>query len=81
MTPYREIGTLLKNKIYKTATGRESYKVSSLPFKQIKQIELNKVLGDICHKRHERRQVLFALGKTGGNHKPPKYTKESLVRC
>lgn len=80
MTPYREIGTLLKNKVYKMATGRVSYNVSSLPSK-MNQIEINKVLNNVCHKRKERRQVLFALGKTGGNHKPPKYTKESLVRC
>lgn len=35
----------------------------------------------ICQARKERREVLFASKKTGGNHKPPKYTIKSLVRC
>lgn len=35
----------------------------------------------VCRSRKERRQVLFAQGKTGGNHKPPRYTSLSLVRC
>lgn len=35
----------------------------------------------VCRARKERRQVLFALGKQGGNHKPPRYTINSKVRC
>ena len=35
----------------------------------------------VCKIRRERRQVLFALGKQGGNHKPPHYTIDSKVRC
>lgn len=35
----------------------------------------------ICKERKERKQVLHALGKVGGNHKPPTYTFKSLVRC
>lgn len=35
----------------------------------------------ICQSRKERRQVLFSSKKNGGNHKPPKYTIKSLVRC
>lgn len=35
----------------------------------------------VCRRRKERRSVLFAKGKVGGNHKPPTYTLESLVRC
>lgn len=35
----------------------------------------------VCHSRKERRQVLFAKGKAGGNHKSPRYTALSLVRC
>lgn len=35
----------------------------------------------ICQARKERRQVLFSSKKTGGSHKPPKYTIKSLVRC
>lgn len=35
----------------------------------------------ICQARKERRQVLFSLKKNGGNHKPPKHTIKSLVRC
>lgn len=36
---------------------------------------------DICRQRKQRREVLFAKGKQGGNHKPPTYTFKSLVRC
>lgn len=35
----------------------------------------------ICKERKERREVIFAKGKEGGNHKPPTYTFKSLVRC
>lgn len=35
----------------------------------------------VCKIRKERRQVLFALGKQGGNHKPAHYTIDSKVRC
>lgn len=35
----------------------------------------------VCRIRKERRQVLFALGKQGGNHKPAHYTIDSKVRC
>lgn len=35
----------------------------------------------ICQTRKERREVLFASKKNGGNHKPPKHTIKSLVRC
>lgn len=35
----------------------------------------------ICQARKERREVLFASKKNGGNHKPPKHTIKSLVRC
>lgn len=35
----------------------------------------------VCQSRKERRRVLFALGKTGGNHKAPRYTELSKVRC
>ena len=35
----------------------------------------------ICAKRKIRREVLFATGKGGGNHRPPRYTLESKIRC
>lgn len=35
----------------------------------------------ICKDRKERREVLSALKKLGGNHKKPTYTIKSLVRC
>lgn len=35
----------------------------------------------ICADRKARREVLFAKGKQGGNHKPATYTFKSLVRC
>lgn len=35
----------------------------------------------ICKERKERREVLFAKNKQGGNHKKPTYTYKSLVRC
>lgn len=38
-------------------------------------------IAKICADRKARREVLFAKGKQGGNHKPPTYTFKSLVRC
>lgn len=35
----------------------------------------------ICAKRKIRREVLFAIGKGGGNHRPPSYSLESQIRC
>lgn len=35
----------------------------------------------ICAKRRIRREVLFATGKGGGNHRPPSYSLESQIRC
>ena len=35
----------------------------------------------ICAKRKIRREVLFATGKGGGNHRPPSYSLESQIRC
>lgn len=35
----------------------------------------------ICAKRKVRREVLFAIGKGGGNHRPPSYSLESQIRC
>lgn len=35
----------------------------------------------ICARRKVRREVLFATGKGGGNHRPPSYSLESQVRC
>lgn len=35
----------------------------------------------ICKERKMRREVLFAKGKQGGNHKPPVFTWKSYVRC
>lgn len=39
---------------------------------------------EICHKRQERREVLFAIGRTGkggAKNKRPTWTQESYVRC
>lgn len=35
----------------------------------------------VCKARKVRRQVLFAKGKQGGNHKPPTRNLTSYVRC
>lgn len=35
----------------------------------------------ICKARKVRRAVLFAKGKSGGNHKPPRFSIFSQVRC
>lgn len=35
----------------------------------------------ICKDRKVRRAVMFAKGVSGGPHRPPTYTFESLVRC
>lgn len=39
------------------------------------------VKSKICQARKERREVLFASNKNGGNHKPPLFKVKSLVRC
>lgn len=44
---------------------------------QVSDLEKSK----ICQARKERREVLFSFKKNGGNHKPPKHTIKSLVRC
>lgn len=43
--------------------------------------ELENLQQRTCRARKERRQVLFAHGKSGGNHKPPRYTELSKIRC
>lgn len=35
----------------------------------------------ICAKRSQRREVLLAQGKGGGNHRPPRRNKWSDVKC
>jgi hypothetical protein len=35
----------------------------------------------VCRARRIRREVLFARGKSGGNHKPPTFSLKSLIRC
>lgn len=40
-----------------------------------------KTQSEICKGRKERREVLFAQGKQGGNHRPPTYSIYSFVRC
>lgn len=40
-----------------------------------------KTQSEICKGRKERREVLFAKGRQGGNHRPPTYTIYSFVRC
>lgn len=35
----------------------------------------------ICRDRKTRREVIFAKGASGGNHRPPTYNFKSLVRC
>lgn len=39
---------------------------------------------EICHRRQERKEVLFAIGRTGkggAKNKRPTWTQESYVRC
>lgn len=81
MTPLREIGTLLKNKIYHRQDAKLQNVSSPNIINKITQDKVSDFLSGVCHKRKERRQVLFALGKQGGKHKPPRYKLESLVRC
>lgn len=35
----------------------------------------------VCVRRKQRREVLLALGRGGGRHKPPKWDEDSFVRC
>lgn len=35
----------------------------------------------VCVRRKQRREVLFAAGRAGGNHKKPKFTEESKYIC
>lgn len=34
-----------------------------------------------CVRRQKRREVLFALRRTGGGHRKPKWREESYIRC
>lgn len=34
-----------------------------------------------CVRRSQRRQVLFATGRTGSGHKKPRWTSQSYMRC
>lgn len=45
------------------------------PFSEVLDVE------KICRSRKERREVIFALKKQGGGHKPARYSNKSLVRC
>lgn len=45
------------------------------PFSEVLDMER------VCKARKERREVIFALKKQGGGHKPARYTNKSLVRC
>lgn len=34
-----------------------------------------------CVRRHQRREVLFALGRSGAGHKRPQWREDSYIRC
>lgn len=34
-----------------------------------------------CHRRKQRRQVLFATGRSGSGHKRPHWSSDSFIRC
>lgn len=51
--------------------------VRSSSFKPIEFVSISAV----CRARRIRREVLFARGKSGGNHKPPTFSLKSLIRC
>lgn len=34
-----------------------------------------------CVRRHQRREVLFALNRAGGGHRKPKWREDSYIRC
>lgn len=51
--------------------------VRSSSFKPIEFVSTSAV----CRARRIRREVLFARGKSGGNHKPPTFSLKSLIRC
>lgn len=51
--------------------------VRSSSFKPIEFVSTSAV----CRARRIRREVLFARGKNGGNHKPPTFSLKSLIRC
>lgn len=64
-----------------------SSRKSRPPFSEIKQqIRIHRIEGyidkeKVCKDRKQRREVLFARGKSGGGHRPPRYDIKSLVRC
>lgn len=57
----------------------EAYKQNLMP--QLKIVLHDNVVSAICKARALRRRVLFAKGKQGGAHKPPRYSLSSVVHC
>lgn len=64
-------------KLFHVGYKREIVRSSSSSFKPIEFVSTSAV----CRARRIRREVLFARGKNGGNHKPPTFSLKSLIRC
>ncbi len=75
------IPPILKNKRLKMESARTGATRVTAPRKIPLFTPVNVDVNKICADRKARREVLFAKGKQGGNHKPPTYTFKSLVRC
>lgn len=65
---------LIKRLIYRNSLKPKVQNPSPFPFVDNRKDK-------VCKDRQVRREVLFAKGKQGGNHKPPTYTTDSLIRC
>lgn len=82
LSPFRQLTHTRQTRVFHPSTpisGDKKLARGLIP--TARQSVLNFSLENICRARKQRRRVLFAIGKSGGNHKPPVYKLSSLVRC
>lgn len=82
LSPFRQLTHTRQTRVFlPLKTGRVSSQ-SGPRFFSINPTSLTREqIKKICRDRKTRREVIFAIGANGGNHKPPTYTFKSLVRC
>lgn len=82
LSPFRQLTHTRQTRVFKPSTpisGSEKLGRALVPRARISVLNFDKL--KICHARKERRRVIFATKKAGGNHRKPVFKLESLVRC